>query len=154
MVLAVAGEQEASSAAFHLRLRGYRDHPEGAVVEHKDGRLATIRLVSPPVEEGSGTEVDLLIASSGVEEEVVAGAELLEVLPRMFIPVAQAGHLLALKVLAGRMKDLIDVESLLKVIDEGQRRLARETLALIQERGFHRDKDLLTELEKLEQTFS
>jgi hypothetical protein len=149
IALAVTGEQEASAAALYLRLRGYRDHPEGAVIEHKDGRLATVRLISPPVEGGNGSAVDLLITSSGVEQEVVAGAELLEVLPRVRMPVARSGHLLALKVLAGRPKDLVDIQSLLREIDPAELQLAWETLALIEQRGFHRDKKLAEEFEKI-----
>jgi hypothetical protein len=149
VALAVAGEQEASAAALHLRLRGYRDHPEGAVIEHKDGRLATVRFISPPVQGGSGSAIDLLITSSGVEQEVVAGADLLEVLPQLWIPVARSGHLLALKVLAGRPKDLIDIHSLLRDIDLAELRLAWDTLALIEQRGFHRDKKLAVEFEKI-----
>ena len=148
VALAVAGEREASAAALHLRLRGYRDHPEGAVIEHKDGRLATVRLISPPVEGESGSAVDLLIASSGVEEEVVTAADLLEVLPGVMLPVAKTGHLLALKILAGRLKDQLDIESLLREIHPSELQRARETLTLIEQRGFDRDKDLFFELDR------
>lgn len=44
--------------------------------------------------------VDLLFASSGIENEVVASADLLEVLPGLTVPVATTAHLIALKVLA------------------------------------------------------
>jgi hypothetical protein len=148
VVLAVAGEQEASAAVLYLRVRGYRDHPDGGVIEHKDGQLATVRLISPPLDGRDGAAVDILIASSGVEREVVEGSDLLEVLPGVIMPVARAGHLLALKVLAGRPKDVVDIQSLLRDLDPAELHLARETLGLIQMRGFHRDKDLLLELEK------
>jgi hypothetical protein len=154
VVLTVAGEPEASAAALHLRLRGYRDHPDGAVIEHKDGRLATVRLISPLVDGRNGAAVDLLIASSGVEREVVAGADLLEVTPGVMIPVAKIGHLLALKVLAGRPKDLIDIQSLLQDIDPGELQLARETLVLIEQRNFHRGKNLLAEFENIIKSLS
>jgi len=150
VVLAISGEREAEAAALHLRLRGYRDHPKGGVIEWPDGRIATIRLVSPPFDdEDAGTEVDLLIASSGVETEVVAAADVLEFLPQVTTPVARAGHLLALKVLASRPKDLEDVRSLLREMDWEELQLARETLALIMQRGFHRDRELIGELEEL-----
>jgi hypothetical protein len=149
VALAVSDEREASAAALHLRLRGYRDHPDGGVIEHKDGRLATVRFISPPMEGKSGAAVDLLIASSGVEAEIVGAAELLEVLPGLMMPVARAGHLLALKILASRPKDLVDIHSLLRVMEPLEIQLARETLALIEQRNFHRDKSLLAEMEKL-----
>ncbi|HEX3553234.1 MAG TPA: nucleotidyl transferase AbiEii/AbiGii toxin family protein [Thermoanaerobaculia bacterium] len=149
VVLALAGEREAEAAALHLRLRGYRDHPEGGLIEWPDGRIATIRLVSPPVDDEAGTAVDLLITSSGVETEVVAAAEVLEILPRFTIPVARAGHLLALKVLANRPKDHEDARSLLREMDLEEVQMARETLVLIAERGFNRDRELLIELARL-----
>jgi len=111
--------------------------------------LATVRFISPPVQGGSGSAIDLLITSSGVEQEVVAGADLLEILPQVWIPVARSGHLLALKVLAGRPKDLIDIHSLLREIDPAEFQLAWDTLALIEQRGFHRDKQLAVEFEKI-----
>ena len=118
------------------------------MIEHKDGRLATVRLISPPVEGESGSAVDLLIASSGVEEEVVTAADLLEVLPGVMLPVAKTGHLLALKILAGRLKDQLDIESLLREIHPSELQRARETLTLIEQRGFDRDKDLFFELDR------
>jgi hypothetical protein len=149
IALAVSSEEEASAAALYLRLRGYRDHPEGAVIEHKDGRLATIRFIAPPVDGGRGSAVDLLITSSGVEQEVVAAADLIEIIPRVVVPVARTGHLIALKVLAGRPKDLIDIHSLLRDIDPAELQSARDTLAVIEQRGFNREKTLLAELERI-----
>ena len=56
------------------------------------GRLATVRL-SPPFSSASSV-IDLLFASSGIEAEIVAAAESIEMLPDLTVPVAQAGHLL------------------------------------------------------------
>lgn len=58
------------------------------------GRLATARLVAP--DGPDGVMVDLLLASSGVEPEIVAAAERLEILPGLVVPVATAGHLVQL----------------------------------------------------------
>jgi len=93
--------------------------------------------------------VDVLSGCSGVETEIVAAAEILEVLPKLFIPVARAGHLMALKVLAGRPQDREDVRILLREIDPKELQVARQTMLLIEERGFNEEKDLLAELEKL-----
>lgn len=41
--------------------------------------------------------MDLLFASSGIEHEIVAAADPLEVLPDLTVPVARTGHLIALK---------------------------------------------------------
>ncbi|HEX4960785.1 MAG TPA: nucleotidyl transferase AbiEii/AbiGii toxin family protein [Thermoanaerobaculia bacterium] len=144
IVLALAEEAEAEAAVLGLRLRGYRDHPDGAVLERPDGRLATVRLVSP-VEGESGIVVDLLFASSGLEPEIVATAKALEILPGIMVPVVGAGYLLAMKVLAGRPKDIEDIRGILEYIEPGELRLAREALEVITERGFHRGKNLQEE---------
>jgi hypothetical protein len=145
IVLALAGEAEAEAAVLGLRLRGYRDHPEGAVLEQPDGRLATVRLVSP-TEGESGIVVDLLFASSGLEPEIVATAKALEILPGIMVPVVGAGYLLAMKVLAGRPKDIEDIRGILEYIEPGELQLAREALDVITARGFHRGKNLQEEL--------
>jgi len=76
-----------------------RDYRVEAVVEQDAvGRVATVRLTRlseprPPV-------IELLFASSGIESEVVADADAIELLPNLTLPVARAEHLIALKVLS------------------------------------------------------
>ena len=68
----------------------------------------------------------------------------------MFIPVAQSGHLVALKILAGRSQDLVDIKVLLQEMAESDLQLARRSLQLIEERGFNKEgRDLLVELARL-----
>jgi hypothetical protein len=98
---------------------------------------------------GSDVVVDLLFASSGIEAEVVAGATRLEVLPQLTAPVASTGHLIALKVLAGRNQDLTDLEALIPGASASDLDLARGAVKLIQERGFNREQDVVADLEKL-----
>jgi len=151
IVLAVTEGRQTDAAVRGLRMRGYRDHPTEPMLLRKDGRLFGVRLVSPPLDAGDDTMaiVDVLSGCSGVETEIVAAAEILEVLPKLFIPVARAGHLMALKVLAGRPQDREDVRILLREIDPKELQVARQTMLLIEERGFNEEKDLLAELEKL-----
>jgi Nucleotidyl transferase AbiEii toxin, Type IV TA system len=152
VVLVVSGDREAESVVLVLRMRGYKDHPKGAAIERPDGRLATIRLISPPVEDdGTGVQIDLLVACAGIEPEVVAASQRLEVMPRVYIPVARSGHLVAMKVLAARPQDLEDVRMLLREIGDADLQLARESLVLIERRGFLEDstRSLLAELERL-----
>lgn len=151
IVLAVTGDRQTDEAVRGLRMRGYKDHPTKPMLFRKDGRLFGVRLVSPPLDAEDDTMaiVDVLTGCSGVESEVVAAAEIREALPKFFIPVARAGHLVALKVLAGRPQDLEDVHILLREIDPKELQSARQTLMLIEERGFNEAKDLLAELDKL-----
>lgn len=71
-----------------------------AVVEQDAvGRMATVRLDAPADVETAAV-VDLLFASSGIEPEVSQGADALEVLPSVTLPVAEVGALIVLKLLA------------------------------------------------------
>lgn len=72
-------------------------------------RLSGVRLAH----KDSDVVVDLLFASSGIENEVVASADRLEVLPRLTVPVAATAHLIAMKALAGRNQDLTDLSYLI-----------------------------------------
>lgn len=62
-------------------------------------------------------------------------------------------HLIALKALARdddqRPQDLADLRSLLRVADAAELARARTAVALIEERGFHRGRRLVEELEAL-----
>ena len=150
VTVAVADDQEAEETVRDMMSRGYRiDTP----LEHTDtGRLSTVRLQMPGAHQG--ILADLLFASSGIEAEVAAEADLYEVIPGLFAPLAKTGHLLALKVLALRLdrpqerpQDFSDIRELLKVADDAEMRRARRALDLISRRGFDRGKDLEAVLE-------
>jgi hypothetical protein len=149
VAIAVMSDRQAERIVLSLKLRGYQEQPRGVLDQKDVGRLATIRLLLAQPE-ANGVEVDLLFASSGVEPEIVAMAQTLEVLPGVYVPVIRTGHLLALKVLAGRDKDRADVRSLIEIALSEDLQLARETLTLIERRGYHRGKNLLVELARLE----
>lgn len=121
VAVSVSDDREAERSVRFFRERGYE------LVSHLEqkatGRLATMRL-RVPGEEAGGVVTDLLFASSGIEPELVARAEEVEVMPGLFLPVARTGHLLALKVLAldpehpeRRPQDLGDIRELLRVAD-------------------------------------
>lgn len=151
VAIAVAGDPQAEDLIHRLRARGYLDE---VVMEHRDvGRLSTVRLTR----RGGKDDIffDLLFASSGIEPEVADEAQLLEILPGLFAPVASIGHLLALKVLAlrpdrpqERPQDFTDIRELLRVADDSDLRRARAALELISRRGYDRGKNLEAELEK------
>lgn len=141
--VAVAGDPEAEDVVHRLRGRGYR--PAEVLEQDYVGRLSGVRLERA----GSDVVVDLLFASSGIEGEVVAGATRLEVLPGLSVPVATVGHLIALKVLAGRNQDLTDLEALIPGASAADLDAARSGAKLIQERGFNREQDVVADLDKL-----
>jgi hypothetical protein len=94
----------------------------------------------------------LLFASLGIESEIVAAADILAVVPGLTLPVATTGHLLALKVLSRddrtRPQDVADLRALLRVATPQDLSTARSALALIQQRGFHRNRSLGPELDR------
>ncbi len=151
MVVSVATDRDAESLIHSLGQRGYV--LERVLEQEATDRLAGARLMPPP-EVGSSAPVDLLFASSGIEDEVVGQAEHLEALRGVFLPVARVGHLIALKVLAeqsNRPHDRSDALALLAVASSAERELARASLELIERRGFHRGKDLQRKLRELVQ---
>lgn len=145
IAIAVESDREAEELIRDLRPRGYRDNPNGALIEQTDtGRLATIRLIGP-----SEVVIDLLFASSGIEREIVEMAERLEILPGVTASVIQRGHLLALKLLAGRPLDRADAAALLERCTDRDLHIARRALDLISRRGFDRGIDLDLEYTRL-----
>jgi len=141
--VAVADDPEAEDVVHRLRGRGYQ--PAEILEQDYVERLSGVRLE----QRGSDVVVDLLFASSGIEGEVVASATRLEVLPNLLIPVATTGHLIALKVLAGRNQDLTDLEALIPDASAADLDVARSGVRLIQARGFSREQDVVADLDKL-----
>jgi Nucleotidyl transferase AbiEii toxin, Type IV TA system len=141
--VAVASDAEAEDVVHRLRARGYQ--PAEIIEQEYVERLSGVRL-----ERGdSDVVVDLLFASSGIEDEVVAAATRIEVLPRLPAPVATTGHLIALKILAGRNQDLTDLESLIPGASPADLETARGAVRLIHSRGFNREQDVVGDLEKV-----
>lgn len=124
------------------------------IEQEATGRLASVRLAPPAGGPAARIVVDLLFASSGVEPEVVSAAESLEVLDGVVVPVATTSHLLALKLLSKdpvrRPQDLVDARSLLAETSASDLAETRRLLSRIEERGFHRGRALLKELEALQ----
>jgi hypothetical protein len=145
--IAVQSDVEAEGVIRQLRLHQY--HVQAVVEQDAVGRIATVRLArghDEPI-------VDLLFASSGIEREVVAVAEPLELLPKLTMPVARTGHLIALKILSRddeeRPQDRADLRALLRVATPVELDRAREAVALIASRGYHRGRDVVAELVRL-----
>ena len=146
VAIAVDDDRDAERLVAALRDRGYSI--QALLEQEVTGRLATVRLLAPGEEPG-GVIVDLLFASSGVEPEIVEAAELLDILPTLVVPVVTLGHLLALKTLAARAKDLADIECLLEQASASDVGEARSLLKVIQARGCARNKDLLAEFSEV-----
>lgn len=147
LAVSVSNDAEAERLVRALFRRGYVT--VATLDQTTAGRLATIRLRAPR-EFDEGVVIDLLFATSGIEAEVVAGAQALEVAPGLDVPVANAAHLIALKVLSlddsRRPNDRADILALLGVVTEADLQETRRALGLMTSRGFDRGKDLLAVL--------
>jgi predicted nucleotidyltransferase len=147
--VSVADDTEAEDIVHRMSVRGYA---VGMMLEQDYvHRLATIRLIRP-VPGKSQVFVDLLFASSGIEDQVVACADRLEVWPQISVPVARVGHLIALKLLSRddrRLQDQLDLQALIAVATEADLEDARKGVALIVERGFHRGRALEADFDAL-----
>lgn len=145
LVVAAPGDAEAETLIGDLLGQGFELF---ATAEHDtQQRLATAR-----VRHRNDTVVDLLFASSGIEPEVVAASEPLELIPGLVVPVATIGHLIALKVLSTderRPQDSIDLSLLLDRSTPADRAQAMLAVELIEERGYNRGRNLKADLTTL-----
>lgn len=148
LAVLVSDDRDAEALVLTLQSRGWA--VVTAIEQDAAGRLATVRF-APAAEGAPGTVVDLLFASSGIEPEIVAAADPIEIIPALVAPVARPGHLIALKILARddrtRPQDRVDLAALLARADAAALREAQESLALVTRRGFQRGRDLLGALD-------
>lgn len=113
-------------------------------------RLAAVRL-QPADEPPEGIVVDLLFVSTGIEAEICRDAEPLELVPGLTVPVARAGHLAAMKLLAlapDRPHDAVDLRALIDRLSPQEHERLRRAVAEIERRGTHRGKSLRQDLEQ------
>lgn len=110
IVIVVRDDSEAESILHSLQTKRFL---LGDVLEQTyTKRLAGVRLHRQGVRH---VPIDLIFALSGVESEIVAGSQNLEVLPDVMLPVARLGHLIVLKLLSqgeDRLQDGVDLQNL------------------------------------------
>ncbi len=153
LAVSSVSDQHSEELIFALQGAGYRIL---AILEQQtSGRLATVRFAPPEATEP--VIIDLLFASSGVEESVVARAERLEVFPGIHVPVACRGDLIAMKVLARndqtRPQDRLDLKALLDSATPQDKAIARRALEQITQLGNNRGRRLLDEMAQVEREF-
>jgi hypothetical protein len=147
LAVSVVNDDEAERLVNELRADRFDVF---AVVEQvATGRLATARLRHLE----SAMIVDLLFASCGIEPEIADGAETLEVLPQLLLPVASTGHLIAMKLLSRdddtRPNDRADLMALAAEADDADWVIAESAVRLIDARGYSRNRNLVSAANEL-----
>lgn len=145
LAVAVDGDAEGEALIRNLSSDGFA--ASSVIEQDAVGRMAMVRL-----SDREGISIDILLASSGIENEIVRDAEALEVVLGVVIPVARVGHLIALKLLSvgpGRETDAMDLRALAHVADEVEWARARDAVRLIDSRGYARERDLIADLKSL-----
>lgn len=150
--VAVADDAAAERYIWELRQRGYQ--VSASVEQVEQGRLSTVRMRH----EGRGPLVDLIFAASGIESEIVSAAEEIEISEGVTAPVAQVGHLIAMKLVSvddrRRPNDREDLAKLASIANETEWARAAESVALMEARGFARGRDLHGALDALREELS
>lgn len=144
LAVAVPDDQTAEALVHSLRAAGFQII--AAVEQVAMNRLATARMIASGGKP-QGMILDLLFASSGIEAEICAVAEPLEVFNKVFVPVARLHHLIVLKSLARddqtRPQDAADLRQLIMVASSSDLTAACEAARLIEERGYNRSRNLV-----------
>jgi hypothetical protein len=141
----LAGDDGAEQCIFGLRQSGYL--VLATVEQEAVGRLATARLRHP-----NGVVCDLIFATCGIEAEVVASAETLEIFPGHTAPTASVEALLAMKVLSAapsRPRDLGDIQAMVRATPGFNEQELIKLLVSIEQRGYARGQQKWQELRGL-----
>jgi len=145
--VAVSSEEEAETILGYFIRYGFVTEAE---IHHENtGRLHTMRMQSPPLPDADPDEgqpvADLIFATTGIEQEIVASATPAPVYPGLKLPTARIPHLIAMKTLSEsdiRLQDRIDLQNLIAAATDEDLQEVPPLLALIAERGFDRNKNL------------
>ena len=144
VAVAVDVDKQAERVAFELSKAGYslREMFESRIT----GYVSTLRF-NHPLDPSDAEEptIDLLFSSSGIEKELVHSATPVRSRSGTSVRVARLPYLVALKVLSeseDRPNDRDDLKALIRVASADELREAAELVVLIEERGYHRDREL------------
>lgn len=147
LAVAAADDDHVERLVYDVSGRGY--HVVSSTEHETSGRIAMVRLI-PSQADAATAIIDLLFASSGIENEIVDEAEEIDVLPDVRAAVAQTGHLIALKLLSGgddRPYDVGDAQRLIRVASPRDLQVAKDAIALITARGYNRGRNLAAALD-------
>ena len=146
IAVVVADDAAAEDLVRRLLALGYA--LETTVDQEYVDRMAAVRLRAPLP---GGVLTDVLLASSGIEPEIVAEADRIEVMPGLELPVATVAHLVVMKLLArddaSRPQDAADLVALRQVVAQDDLEHVKQAIALVESRGYARERDLRAALD-------
>lgn len=138
VALMVENDAEAAQCIYSFVQAGY-------VVIATVGQEATHRLATARLRHPDGVVCDLIFATCGIESEIVASAERMELFPEKWVTTATAESMITMKVLSAttkRPRDLGDLQAMLRAnpaLDESR---VASLLQAIEVRGYSRGQDL------------
>lgn len=145
VALMVANDDQAEQCIHGFVQQGYV--VIATVEQEATHRLATARLRHP-----DAVVCDLIFATCGIESEVVASAERVELFPGKWVTTATAESIVAMKILsatAKRPRDLGDLQAMLRAnptLDESR---VASLLEAMEARGYSRGQDLAEKWRRL-----
>ena len=138
VAIRVNGDEEAAHCIHRLVQTGYV--VVATVEQEATHRLATARLRHP-----DGVVCDLIFATCGIESEVIATAQRVELFPGKWVTTATAESMVAMKVLSAtskRPRDLGDLQAILRANPTLDKVRVASLLQTIAVRGYSRGQDL------------
>ena len=149
IAVAVDSDEAAEQLVRAMFGRGFELHMQ--IEQKTDGRLATCRLTHR--DDPGSTIVDLFFASSGIEHEVIAAADMVALTDSIELPVVQSEDLIVLKLLAvanrRNAQDTQDVVNLLQMVDPERLDRTRMLIRLVSHRRPQSGKNLQAVFEQL-----
>ncbi len=145
LALLVNNDEEAEKCIYRLVEKGYV--VMATVEQDVTHRLATARLRHP-----NNVVCDLIFATSGIEREVIATAEPVELFPGTHITTAKPESIVAMKVLSAtpqRPRDLGDLQAILRANPRLDESRVRSLLESIEARGYARGQALTQKWQRL-----
>lgn len=138
VAVVVQDDDEAERVVFLLVEQGYL--VTATVEQEVTGRMATARLRN-----ANGIVCDLIFATTGIESEIVQGAEIIEVFSKVLVPTATAEALLAMKTLSAtsqRPRDSGDIQAIILANPDFNESKVLHYLNAIDQRGCARGQQL------------
>lgn len=141
--ISVPDDREAERLLLGLQRRGFVVQ---TLFENDQKRISTVRTL---YRRGPRVFIDFLFHNARIEQELVAAASPFRIAGVDGVQVVGRTHLLAMKLLASRPKDLPDLQHLLEAASPTELKAVTPVLTLMTQRGAAKGRNLLAEWKSL-----